>query len=317
MSNDEKEHELQKRIFDSPSLLPGFDGPAATAKEVPVRRAGSADVVVVNAEGQIAIVECKRATNPECRRWVIGQVFEYAAGLWKLDYEDFKRILAARGTVLTKPFKDVAGWDEETFRRAVSRNLDAGDFRLFIAVDEMTKKLKRRLNRTVIFLNSQLPEVELLAVALPHDGPVEVYGELPGAIPPLKPKLKPDRWTLIEEISSPDATLVAEDLFDWADRMKSRGVEVRCTPRQCNIEAPGGPLFRLRPGEVQVALSAVVRRGEPWDERTKQLVQDLDKIGVRLGKNDRPRARLESLADEEDLGEFCALMERHLGTLTG
>jgi RecB family endonuclease NucS len=81
MSNDEKERELQKRIFESPSLLPGFDGPAAGTKEVPVRRAGSADVVVVNAEGKIAIVECKRATNPECRRWVIGQVFEYAAGL--------------------------------------------------------------------------------------------------------------------------------------------------------------------------------------------------------------------------------------------
>ncbi len=70
----------------------------AAAKEVPVRRAGNADVVVVDAEGQIAIVECKRASNPESRRWVIGQVFEYAAGLWKLDYEDFKRLLAARDT---------------------------------------------------------------------------------------------------------------------------------------------------------------------------------------------------------------------------
>ena len=121
MSNDEKERELRRRIFESPSLLPGFDGPMAAAKEVPVRRAGSADVVVVDAEGQIAIVECKRASNPECRRWVIGQVFEYAAGLWKLDYKDFERILAARGTVLTKPFKGVEGWDEATFRRAVSQ----------------------------------------------------------------------------------------------------------------------------------------------------------------------------------------------------
>jgi hypothetical protein len=31
-----------------------------------------------------------------------------------------------------------------------------------------------------------------------------------------------------------------------------------------------------------VALSAVVRKDEPWDESTTQLVQDLDEIGVRL-----------------------------------
>ena len=73
MGSEEKESELQERILESPSLLPGFDGPVAAAKEVPVRRAGSADVVVVNAEGLIAIVECKRAVNPELRRWVIGQ----------------------------------------------------------------------------------------------------------------------------------------------------------------------------------------------------------------------------------------------------
>ena len=321
MSHDEKERELQKRIFESPSLLPGFDGPTAAAKEVPVRRAGSADVVVVDAEGQIAIVECKRASNPECRRWVIGQVFEYAARLWKCDYEDFKRLLAARGTGLTKPFEDVAEWDEETFRRDVSRTLETGEFRLFIAVDEMTEKLKKRLDRTVVFLNSRLPKaVQFLAVALPRGGPAEVYGdEDPEAIPPLPPKLKPDQWTLIEEINSPDAELVAEDLFDWADGMKSRGVRVRCPPTQTQgiIEVPGtGRLFRVRPREVQVALSAVVRKGEPWDERTEQLVQDLDEIGVRL-EGRRPRAPLELLADDRTRAKFLALMERHLETLTG
>jgi hypothetical protein len=49
-------------------------------------------------------------------------------------------------------------------------------------------------------------------VALPREGPVEVYGEHPEAIPPLEPKLKPDRWTPIDEISSPAAAAVAEDL---------------------------------------------------------------------------------------------------------
>ena len=290
---DAKESELQERILESPSLLPGFVGATAAATEVQVRRAGSADVVVVNAEGQIAIVECKRATNPECRRRVIGQVFEYAAGLWKLDYSNFERLLAARGTELTKPFKGAAEWDEEAFRRAVSRNLDAGHFRLFIAVDVMTSELEKKLIRTVTFLNSALPNVQLLAVALPHDGPPEVYGEDWGVIPPLPPKLKPDRWTLIEETTSPAAETAAKHLFAWADRMKSRGVEVDCTSKRCTIGAPQGPLFRLRPWEVQVSLSAVIRKGEPWDEPTTKLVQDLHKIGV-TDEGNRPRARLNS-----------------------
>jgi hypothetical protein len=194
MSPDEKESELQKRIFESPSLLPGFDDPAAAAREVPVRRAGKADVIVVDAEGQIAIVECKRAANPECRRWVIGQVFEYAVGLWKLDYENFERLLRARGTELTRPFKD-AGWDEENeeaFRRNVSRNLEDGNFRLFIAVDEMNDKLKKRLDRTAVFLNSQLPRVQFLAVVLPRGGSADVYGDQdPDTITPPSPNSNP------------------------------------------------------------------------------------------------------------------------------
>ena len=44
---------------------------------------------------------------------------------------------------------------------------------------------------------------------------------------------------------------------------------------------PAGPLFRIKPpGKVQVSLSAVVGTGEPPDEPTKQLVQELDEIGV-------------------------------------
>jgi hypothetical protein len=65
-----------------------------------------------------------------------------------------------------------------------------------------------------------------------------------------------------------------------------------------------------------VALGAVVTKGEPWDERTRQLVQDLDEIGVGLEGN-RPRAPLELLANDDKRAEFRVLMERHLGTLAG
>jgi len=75
-----KEKELQKLIADSPSLLPGVqDGAVAVATEVGVPGVGAADVVVVDRDGEITIVECKLAENREIRRWVIGQVFSYAA----------------------------------------------------------------------------------------------------------------------------------------------------------------------------------------------------------------------------------------------
>lgn len=126
--------------------------------------------------------------GPGCASRVIGQVFEYAAGLWKSKYEDLERIFEASEatscTKLTAPFEDVEGWDETTFSGKVSQTLKDGDFRLFIAVDEMTEPLKKRLDRTVTFLNSRLPtEVEFLAVALPPGGdPKSPYGDDPEAI---------------------------------------------------------------------------------------------------------------------------------------
>jgi hypothetical protein len=114
---------------------------------------------------------------------------------------------------------------------------------------------------------------------------------------------------------------VAEDLFAWADSMKSRGVEVRVNPagEEAIIAVPrvGRPFKVMLPHDVRVSLGAVVKKGEPWDERTKQLVQGLDEIGVRLGEDDRPRAPLELLADDGTRATFKALMKQHLENLTG
>jgi hypothetical protein len=328
------ESELRDRIFEHPSLLPGFEGPTAAAKEVEVRRAGPADVVVVNPDGQIAIVECKRASNQQSRRTVIGQLFEYAAGLWKNQYEDLERIFEASetrsGAKLTEPFEHVPGWDEKTFRSNVSRTLIEGDFRLFIAVDEMTQPLKKRLDRTVTFLNSRLSEVEFLAVALPPGGdPESPYGGDPERIFRLPPHT--ERSKVMAQIDSEDAELVAEELFDWADQRKSRGVEVRCpTKKQCFIEVPdadGGThakregLFKVRPTEVRVSLGPLRRRH--WDEeRISRFVQALTKIDPKFNidtksKGQRPEAPLESLREESKRKDFLDLMEEALDTLTG
>jgi hypothetical protein len=96
---------------------------------------------------------------------VIGQLFEYAAALWKLDIEDFERSLAGGGTASRDPFLDSARWQETAFRDAVSDNLANGAFRLIIAVDQITKRLKR----TAVFINSRTP-LELRVLELPRAG---------------------------------------------------------------------------------------------------------------------------------------------------
>lgn len=124
---------------------------------------------------------------------------------------------------------------------------------------------------------------------------------------------------------------MAEELFDWADERKSRGVEVRCpTKKQCFIEvadADGGTdakregLFKVRPAEVRVSLGPLRRRH--WgEERISGFVQALTKIDARFQidpkfKARRPEAPLESLVEESKRKEFLKLMERVLSTLTG
>jgi hypothetical protein len=178
------EAELQRLIEESPTVLPGVNAlPAAVATEVNLGSAGFVDVVVVEANGQITLVECKLRANPEIRRAVVGQALAYAASVWQMSYEDFDEAFArrARRPLAAALGDGVTDWDEERFRQAVATNLQDGALRLVIAVDEITDELKR----IVTFLNRHTsPAIELLAVELRRvvDADMEVlfpqaYGE--------------------------------------------------------------------------------------------------------------------------------------------
>lgn len=327
-----RERRLRDRIADSPSLLPGVDKrPTAVSTEVRISKAGKADVVVVDAEGEITIVECKLAKNPQMRRWVIGQLFEYAAALWKLDIEDLERGLATGGTASLKPFKDTTRWQERAFRNTVSDNLANGVFRLIIAVDEITERLKR----TVVFINRLAPpEVRFLALELPRGGEKEVkpepvfYGDNSEEIDPLTPTWRPDRKSLLDgiRVRSADAARAAEGLLDWAEREQQVTVDYRRRkrdgPETGAIEVPDrGRLFRItEQQEVRVSLTTL--RQHWGKERISQLVQELAEINERFQidtkyKSHRPEAPLESLAPEDKREEFLRLMERVLKTVGG
>jgi hypothetical protein len=178
------EAELQDLLAETPSLLPGVgEEPAAAARELPVAGAGSADVVIVTASGDITLVECKLHANPEIRRQVVGQLLAYASAIWHMSFADlddaFRRSAAKRS--LSDAFVDGREFDAEEFRQAVGDNLASGSMRLIIAVDEITEELKR----IVTYLNAHTTQsVELLALEMRRavDQNVEVllpatYGE--------------------------------------------------------------------------------------------------------------------------------------------
>ncbi len=141
-----EEAALQALIEQSPELLPGSNGmPKVVVNEVSISSIGYVDLVGVDVAGYITLVECKLKANPEIRRQVVGQIFAYASGFWKLTYEEFDAAFTARaGAPLAQRMADVGSedWDEEAFRANVAANLADGRFRLVIAVDEITDELK-------------------------------------------------------------------------------------------------------------------------------------------------------------------------------
>jgi hypothetical protein len=218
----ENEAELRDLIAHTPSLLPGIDErPVTVATEFGVPVVGQADVVVVGADGEITIVACKLAKNAEIRRWVIGQAFSYAAGLWRLGYDELEQAFAARHTDLTAPFTNDSDWDEALFRDAVSENLGEGAFRLVIAVDQITDELKR----TVVYINRHtVPQLRLLALELRYavDEGVEillpeVYGEESADDKGVKRRW--DEASFLQKLEARrghDEARVAHELIEWA-----------------------------------------------------------------------------------------------------
>jgi hypothetical protein len=325
-----RERRLRDLIADSPSLLRVAGRPTAVSTEVGISGAGLADVVVVDADGEITVVECKLITNKEIRRKVIGQLFEYAAALWKLDIKDFERSLLAGGTASRNASIDSVRWQETQFRSNVSSNLDDGAFRLIIAVDEITERLKR----TVVFINHHTrPEVRFLALELRRAGeaggprPVAVfYGDNDEEIRPRKPRWRRKQEALLKGIRRPDAARAAGGLLDWAE---GKDLAVSYTRKKQDrletgtILTPGGDrLFRIKEHRVVRVSFEALRHDDGDEDRISQLVQGLAKIDARFQidtkrKGERPEAPLESLAQESKREEFLVLMEQVLKTPDG
>ena len=90
----DNEAELQKLLAESPSLIPvdeireGISPLVVAVREFGLPGSGSTDLLAFNADGDVAVIECKLAANQEIRRKVVGQILEYGAYLWGMTYEE-------------------------------------------------------------------------------------------------------------------------------------------------------------------------------------------------------------------------------------
>lgn len=124
---------------------------------------GSMDLLFIDANGILTIIETKLAQNPEVRRAVIGQIVEYASYLYEWTVEDIYEAAAkyfVKGDKVPVEYKDCtldeamvkfvgADFVEEEFKSSIEHNLQKGNIRLIIAVNELVETLRK----TVTFLN--------------------------------------------------------------------------------------------------------------------------------------------------------------------
>jgi hypothetical protein len=140
----ESELELEQVLQNNPELIPGCEG-AAVVTQFSIRGVGIADVVCVDDVGTITVIECKLAKNAEIRRSVVGQIFAYASGLSGTSTTDFAAEFTRRaGQSLVTAITDAAERevDPDDLTSALSGNLEAGRFRLVVAVDAITSELR-------------------------------------------------------------------------------------------------------------------------------------------------------------------------------
>ena len=154
------EKTLQSLLGESPSIISIDEirpeaGPLVAAIPEVTLPIGSVDLLAFTAEGDIAIIECKLASNAEVKRKVIGQILEYAANVWEMRYEQLDEIVRLRkGVSLIELMRSSIAaseeWDEENFRKNIESALESGRFILIIVVDEINDEL----SRIVRFLNA-------------------------------------------------------------------------------------------------------------------------------------------------------------------
>lgn len=236
------ESELHRLIADNPQFLPlaGSSRLAVLGSEVHLG-SGYADILAVEFSGRPVIVEVKLAKNRQSRREIVAQAIAYAAFLRgtradRLEREILGRQLAEKGhdsiLAAVKAQDQEGAVDEDGFNAALQGFLDGGDFRIVLALDELSAELKR----TVAYLDAvTVPAltIDLLTIEVYEVGGVEIA--LPQRIAPdqttaptTPAPTKRHHGTLTDGAEAFRASVAGisgelrrefENLIDWAERL--------------------------------------------------------------------------------------------------
>ncbi len=261
------ENELQELLAEHPELLDGEQvRPGDPRRWLLIKREKgiaessdtgsrwSLDHLIVDQDAVPTLVEVKRGSNSEIRRTIVGQMLEYAAN-------------AARtwtGDELRQTFEDAAKDDgldpdeelgrllqvdgepdADSFWEKVATNLTATRLRLLFVADEIPDTLER----IVMFLNAQMPNIEVLAVEIkqfrgkstqtlvPH-----VLGRVSSAPTRRSSGSRQDmtRETFLDDFTNEEERHAAQRLLDVAQ--------------------DSGAVFDWKPGSVVVRIRCKLRR---------------------------------------------------------
>lgn len=268
------ESELQELLYRSPDLIERpDDGPLVFAKEALLPGSHYVDLLGVASNGDILLVETKLAKNPEIRRKVIGQIFEYAAFLWNMSYSDLDDLFQKqRGKSLFDLLSErTTGLVASEFESTVSSNLASGSFHLLIAVDEMTKDLEKII--AYVSSRGDAVKLEALEVRVYTRGPVHVlvpqrYGQL--VQPSVKLPTAHQKLTIAEVIANAKNEHVRELMELISQRWQGFGniVDAGTASLSCKALVDGSVItfFYADPSDVyalQPNLAVLEQKGAP------------------------------------------------------
>ena len=179
------EEELQTFLKEHPDLMPleeiDLNAPPLLCIGWEVGLAsGAEDILYIDPNGLLTVVETKLRRNPEARREVVGQILEYAAQMSTWIAADVERQAEKffnssvcpeqyRGCTLERALRVFLESSEllpefsyEYFLEQVAGNIEKGQFRLVIAIDEPPEPLLK----TVEFVNRFSERFEMYLMQL-------------------------------------------------------------------------------------------------------------------------------------------------------
>lgn len=331
-----QETELQQLLAESPEIISIGEvrpesGPLVAAVREISLPIGSIDLLAFSAEGDIALIECKLASNPEVKRKVIGQIMEYSAHLWEMRYEELDEIVRLRSGVnlaeLVEQAIQSADWDEENFRNNVAASLESGNFILMIIVDEISEDLARIVryinvcgspNFDFAALEMRRFYAEGTEMLVPRVlGPVATKKS--GTTAPRKQWDEPSFFKELDRKHGEDAVQVARRILEWAQQKMQvwwgKGKQFGSFVPLFDHNGRQHQLFAIYTSGVVETYFYWHAFKPPFDDEAKriELMDRLNQIeGVAISKdniNKRPSIRLTTLREGETLEQFLSVYD--------